>query len=113
MIKRSAMLSIRIQNKDLDDLEKMIKTPLNPNGKYNNMSQAIRELAKMGAQIVTYIEMMKDSKKSNEFLAKMNEIIKNENFEEFAQTLDTQQIEGFLMLLKIEKEKRYDQKIVR
>lgn len=107
------MLSIRIQNKDLDDFEKMIKTPANPNGKYNNMSQAIRELTKLGIQVVIYLEMKKDSKKNNEFMAKMDEMVKNEAFDEFAQVLDNQQLDGFLMLLKMEKEKRYDQKIVR
>jgi len=110
MIKRSTMLSIRIDNHDLDDLEKNVKTPLNTKGRFKNVSECIRELLKIGNQVLEYQEMMKDPEKKNEFVAKMQEMIQTQNFDEFAQTLSSDQIDGFLMFLNIEKEKRFEQK---
>ena len=110
MIKRTTMLSIRIDNNDLDDLEKNINTPQTPQGKFNNMSECIRELLKIGHKVIEYQEMMKDPEKKNEFVVKMQEMIQTQNFDEFSQTLTVEQIDGFLMHLQIEKEKRFEQK---
>lgn len=104
------MISLRVDNNDLDDLEKNVKSPQNPQGKFKNVSQCIRELAKVGHQVVEYQEMMKDPEKKNEFLIKMQEMIQTQNFDEFAQTLSTDQIDGFLMFLTMEKDKRFEQK---
>lgn len=110
MIKRTTMISLRVDNNDLDDLEKNIKSVTNPNGKFNNVSECIRELAKVGHKVMEYQEMMKDPEKKNEFVNKMQEMTQSENFSEFSQTLSTEQLDGFLMHLQMEKEKRYDQK---
>ena len=106
MIKRSTMISLRVNNHDLDEFEKNVK----PEGKYNNVSECIRELAKIGHKVIEYQEMMKDPEKSQEFANKMKEIIKTENFDQFTQTLSTEQLDGFLMFMQIEKEKRIEQK---
>ena len=110
MIKRTTTISVRIECNDLDELEKNIKTPQTPQGKFKNVSECMRELAKIGHKVLEYQEMMKDPEKKNEFVAKMQELIQTENFDEFSQTLTTEQIDGFLMHLQVEKDKRYEQK---
>ena len=97
-------------NAVLDDLEKNVKTLHNPKGKFKNMSECIRELAKIGHKVVEYQEMMKDPDKKNEFVVKMQEMVKTENFDQLAQTLTVEQIDGFQMFLQIEKDKRIEQK---
>jgi len=106
MIKRSTMMSIRIDNNDLDNFEKNVI----PAGKFKNVSECIRELAKIGLKVIEYQEMMKDPEKNLEFSKKMQEIIQTENFDQFTQTLSTEQLDGFLMFMQIEKEKRIEQK---
>ena len=110
MLKRTTMISLRVDNRDLDDFEKNVHTQANPQGRYGNVSECIRELAKMGNQILEYQEMMKDPEKKNEFVEKMQEMIETQNFDEFAQTLSPDQLDGFIMFLTIEKEKRFEQK---
>lgn len=104
------MISLRVDNRDLDDFEKNVKSQNNPKGKYKNVSECIRNLAKIGNQVIDYQEMMKDPEQKNEFVKKMQEMIQTQNFDEFAQTLTGDQIDGFLMFLNIEKEKRFEQK---
>ena len=105
MIKRTTILNFRIDHKDLDELEKLVK----PSGKYKNTSEAIRATSRLGMQVLSYQAMMKDPVRAKEFSLKMQEFIKSEQITEWAETLDIQQVDGFLMLLKIEREKRFEQ----
>jgi len=105
MIKRSTMISLRIDNQDLDDYESHIKA-----GEYKNVSTCIRELAKIGYKLKKYQEMMKDPMKAEEFQKKMQEVINNNQIIEYAQTLTVDQLDGFIMLCQMEKDKRYEQK---
>lgn len=110
MVKRSTMISIRFDLSTLDDFEKNVKTEFKPVAKFNNMSECIRELAKVGNKVLTYQDMMKDPARANEFKQKMDEMLQTQSMDEWSQTLSSEQLDGFLMFLKIEKEKRYEQK---
>ena len=43
----------------------------------------------------------------------MNEMLQTQNMDEWSQTLSTEQIDGFLMFLQMEKDKRFEQKQLR
>lgn len=105
-VKRTTIIGIRYEIKDLDDIEKLVKSPLNPSAKFPNVSAAIRECAKVGVKVHNYQEMMKDPKKANEFREKMQCMLKNEEVFEWVHTLQPDQIDGFLMALQMEKDKR-------
>lgn len=107
ILKRTTNISLRIPLDEIDDIEKQVKSAINPDGKFNSVSEAIRECAKLGHQILEYQEMMKDPEKKNEFVEKIQELIDNQNFEELAQTFTTEQLDGFSMFLRLEKDKRY------
>lgn len=109
ILKRTAAVGLRIPLNELDDIEKHVKSPMNPDGKYHSVSEAIRECTKLGSQILSYQEMMKDPEKKNEFVQKMQELLKNQDFEKMSQTLTVQQIDGFQVYLQIEKDKRFKQ----
>ncbi len=57
-----------------------------------------------------YQEMMKDPERANEFREKMNEMLQTQSMDEWSQTLTSDQIEGFIMFLQMEKDKRFEQK---
>lgn len=109
MIKKSATLSLRIDLADLEDLERNVK----PNGKFHSVSECIRELAKIGNKVMEYQSMMKDPAKASEFQDKMHEMLQTEKMDEWSQTLTTEQLDGFLMFLQMEKDKRFEQKTFR
>ena len=110
MIKRSISISLRVDTRDLDEYEKKVKTAHNPKGQFANLSECIRELAKMGNKIMDYQHMMKDPAKAEEFRRKMQEMIETESMDEWTPTLTNEQIDGFQMYLQIEKDKRFEQK---
>ncbi len=105
--KRAASISLRIPFEELESIEKLVKSPTTPDGKFTSISQSIRECAKLGCKILDYQEMMKDPDKKNEFTEKIQQLIKNQDFEELAQTFTAEQLDGFLMFLQLEKDKRY------
>ena len=109
-VKRTTTLSIRWELIDLDEIEKLVKSPLIPNAPFGNTSKAIRELAKVGVKVHNYQQMMKDPEKANEFRQKMQDFIKNEEVFEWVDTLSPDQIDGFLMALQMKKDKRYEVK---
>ena len=104
------MISIRWPLHELDDIEKTILSAENPNGTFKDASSAVRELAKVGAKVVEYQVMMQDPEKASEFANKMQEMLKTDDMDQWSQTLTSDQLDGFLMFLNIEKEKRYEQK---
>ena len=54
--------------------------------------------------------MLRDPKKAAEFQSKMQDIIHNEKLEGWIESLSSQQLDGLLGLMEIEKDKRYDQR---
>lgn len=109
-MKRSSMFSLRIDNQLLDEFESKVKRHSNPDGKFNSMSECIRDCAKIGSKLLDYQEMMKDPNKSKEFQTQMQSIIQNDQVIEYSQTLTDSQINGFMMALQMEKDTRYENK---
>ena len=93
-----------------NDHEKKIQSPANSDAKFNNMSECIRECAKIGSKLLDYQEMMKDPERAEEFQKKMQDVIKHEQVLEWSQALSDSEINGFLMALQMEKETRYENK---
>ncbi|MCY4490000.1 MAG: hypothetical protein OXC46_00880 [Thaumarchaeota archaeon] len=79
-------------------------------GQHKNKSTAALEYIKVGIRISEYQELLKDPSKSKEFQKKMHDIVQNEKLEGWIESLSSQQLEGLLGLMQIEKEKRYDQR---
>lgn len=104
------MISTRWPNDELDEIEKLVKSITNPDAPYANTSQAIKECAKVGVKVHNYQTMMEDPEKANEFREKMQNLIKNEEVFDWAHTLTHDQIDGFLMALQMEKDKRWELK---
>ena len=109
-VKRTTMVSTRWELIILDEIEKLVKTPLNPKAPFPNTSEAIRECAKVGVKVHNYQAMMEDPEQANEFRKKMQDFIKNEEVFEWVDTLSPDQIDGFLMALQMKKDKRYEVK---
>jgi len=109
-VKRASTLSTRWDNSVLDEIEKLVKSPINHKGPFANTSVAIRECTKVGIKVHNYQEMMKDPEKADEFRKKMQDMIKNEEVFDWVHTLQPDQIDGFLMALQMEKDKRYEVK---
>ena len=105
MVKRAVSIHTRWDISTLDEIDTLVL----PEGKYKNTSEAIRECTKIGMKVLHHQEMMKDPKQANEFQQKMQEMIKTENYQEWLETLQTGQLDGFIMLKQLEKEKRYEQ----
>jgi len=105
--KRTTVIGIRMDLNLLDDIEKIVKAHDNPKGVFPNTSEAIRECTKVGIQVHNYQEMMKDPEKAEEFRQKMEEILKNEEIDMWADTLTTQQLEGFSMFVKLKLDSRH------
>ena len=110
MVKRSITISTRWNLPIIEDIENLVKSPLNPTGSFPNTSEAIRECTKVGIKVHNYQEMMKDPEKANEFILKMQEMLQNEEVFDWAATLTPDQIDGFLMALQMQKDKRYEVK---
>ena len=108
MIKRSITVSTRWNLITIEDIEKLVKSPVNPKATFPNTSEAIRECTKVGIKVHNYQEMMKDPEKADEFRKKMQEMIQNEEVFDWVHTLTPDQMDGFLMALQMEKDKRYE-----
>ena len=109
-MRRSSLIGLRVENQLLDKFEKIIHSQENPKGGFPNMSECIRELAKIGYELLKHKEDMQDPKKSEEFLKKMGEIIEQDKVMDWLQGLSDSQLEGFLMAHQMEKERRYENK---
>lgn len=113
LVKRTTIISTRWDHSILDDIEKLVKAPGKPDAAFSNTSEAIRECTKVGIKVHNYQEMMKDPEKANEFREKMQQMLQNEEVFDWVATLTPDQIDGFLMALQMQKDKRYEvQKLV-
>ncbi len=104
---------MRVPLELVDEIETMVKSRDNPMGRFTSANHTIRECTILGLQVLKHADAMKDPAKNAEFIAKMERMIKTENYSQFTEALDTTQLEGFIMLLKLEKEKRYEQGVLR
>ena len=91
----------------LRDYKRVVKFVPN---KFRNKSSALVNLAMIGADVLDHKEMMKDPENAKEFIAKMKNHLENETTLEHANTLTTQQLEGYISTYKLALEGRYDQK---
>ena len=106
-VKRSTLVGTRWELSVLDDIEKLVQSHEHPAATFHSTSEAIRECAKVGVKVHNYQEMMKDPEKANEFREKMQNFIKNEEVFDWVQTLQPEQIDGFMMALQMEKDQRF------
>jgi len=104
MIRRTSMISIRFSNEFLDELEKEIEKK-----EFKNVSDAIKTCSKYGLELYRYQKMMKDPKQANEFAKKMQELLIKEQQFDWCEKLSETQIDGFMMMLRMEKDTRYKQ----
>ena len=101
-ISRATSVSVRFPARLLDDIDVELEK-----GEFSSTSQAIIKCTEVGLEAIRYKEMMSDPVKAAEFAAKMQEAIKEDEVGRWAETLTRDQLDGFVMLLKMEKEKRY------
>ena len=104
-ISRATSVSVRFPARLLDDIDIELEK-----GEFSSTSQAIIRCTEVGLEAIKYREMMNDPVKAAEFAAKMQEAIKEEKVERWAETLTREQLDGFIQLMKMEKEKRYSVK---
>ena len=100
-INRSTSVSVRVPNSLLDDLEIEIEK-----GEFRSTSDAILKCTEVGLEAIRYKEMIKDPKKAEEFAQKVKELVQQDELFSWAETLSTEQVDAFVMMLKMEKEKR-------
>ncbi len=110
MVKRSVLVGTRWDLALIDDVDKLVKTHDNQTGVFKNVSEAIRECTKVGIKVHNYQKMMKDPKLAEEFRKKMQDYIQNEEVIEWVHTLDNSQIDGFILTMQMEKDKRWELK---
>ena len=79
-------------------------------GSFRSKSAAVTEYSRIGIRISNYQEMLKDPAKAKEFQKKMQDVIQNEKLEGWIESLSSQQLDGLMGLMEIEKDKRYDQR---
>ncbi len=113
LIKRMTLFSLRFPLAFIEEMESHVRSAQNPKGEFKSPTEGIRECARVGLQVVKHQAMMKDPAKNAEFVKKMEALIRTENYSEFTQTLDAGQLNGFIMMLQMEKERRYEQGILR
>ena len=100
-ISRSTSVSVRVPNGLLDDLEMEIEK-----GEFRSVSDAVIKCTEVGLEAIRYKEMIKDPKKAEEFATKVKELVQQDELFTWAETLSTEQVDAFVSLLKMEKEKR-------
>ena len=101
-ISRTAGISVRVPHPLLDEIEIEIEK-----GEFRSVSDAIIKCTEVGLEAIKYKEMMADPVKAAEFATKMQEAIKEDEVSQWAETLSREQLDGFIMLMNMEKEKRY------
>ena len=98
---RSCSFSLRMPNNLLDRLENAVK-----DGKFRSISEAIREYTEVGMHVETYKTKIKDPK----FLKSIEELKKTEGVFKWTEKLSDEEVDAVATALKMEKEKRYENK---
>jgi len=101
---RSSSISLRIPNNLLDRLENAVK-----DGKFSSVSMAIRTYTEVGMHVESYKTMIKVP----EFLKSIKELQQTEGIFQWMETLTEEQTDAVATALKMEKEKRYDNRTFR
>ncbi len=101
---RSCSFSLRLPLDLLDKLENSVK-----DGKFLNVSEAIRSYIQVGIHVESYKTMIKDP----EFLKSIEELKQTEGIFQWIETLNDQQMDAIATAFKMEKEKRYENKTLR
>ena len=101
-ISRATSVSVRFPARLLDDIDVELEK-----GEFSSTSQAIIKCTEVGLEAIKYREMMSDPVKAADFAVKMQEAIKEDEVSQWAETLSKEQLDGFIMLMNMEKEKRY------
>jgi len=96
---RSCSFSLRISYNLLDRLERAVK-----DGKFASIAEAIRTYTEVGMHVETYKTLIKDP----EFLKSIEELKMTEGIFKWTETLTEQQADAVATALKMEKEKRYE-----
>lgn len=100
-----ATITIRMPIPLMEKIEDDVKA-----GTFRSRTDALTQYIQAGVRISEYQAMLKDPTKAAEFQKKMQDIIHNEKLEGWLESMSTQQLDGLLGLMEIEKGKRYDQR---
>lgn len=103
-MKRTSLFSLRLSLDLLDKLENTVKE-----GKFPNVSEAIRSYVELGMYVESYKTMIKDP----EFLKTIEELKQTEGVFDWVETLNDIQMDGITTAIKMEKEKRYETRTFR
>ena len=103
-MKRSCNFNLRMPLELYDRLENFVKE-----GKFPSISEAIRSNVKVGIHVESYKTMIKDP----EFLKSIDELKRTEGIFHWTETLNDEQVDAIATALKMEKEKRYDNRELR
>ncbi|MCY4492041.1 MAG: hypothetical protein OXC46_11375 [Thaumarchaeota archaeon] len=98
-------ITIRTPVTILEKIEHDVKT-----GSFRSRTDAITQYLQAGIRISEYQEMLKDPAKAAEFQQKMQAVIQDEKLEGWIESLSSQQLDGLMGLMEIEKDKRHDQR---
>ena len=99
-IKRSSMISFRIENWLLDELEEDVKQKLFP-----SVSDAVREYTKLGRLARKYKNKLVDP----QFLKTIEDLKKNDSLFQWAAALKDNELDALIYAMKMEKEGRHAQ----
>lgn len=88
----------------LDSLERHVKE-----GKFSSVSEAIRSYIELGMHVESYKTIIKDP----QFLKSIKELKQTEGVFHWTETLTDEQVDAIATALKMEKEKRYENKTFR
>lgn len=100
----SCSYSLRLPLDLLDKLEKTVNE-----GKFTSMAEAVRSYVKVGMHVESYKTMIKDP----EFLKSIEELKQTEGIFQWTETLSDEQADAIAMALKMEKEKRHENRSLR
>jgi len=101
---RSCSFSIRLPLELLDSLARNVKE-----GKFSSVSEAIRSYIELGMHVESYKTIIKDP----QFLKSIEELKQTEGVFHWIETLTDEQVNAIAIALKMEKEKRYENGILR
>jgi len=102
-MKRSCSFSLRIPLELLEKIDNVVKQ-----GKFPSVAEAIRSYVLVGMHVESYKTMIKDPK----FLKSIEDLKRTEGIFQWIETLTEEQADAIAMGIKMEKEKRYENRTV-
>ena len=98
-------VATRLPPSTITELDNMVTA-----GKFKNKSKAIEAMVHLGLQMHQYQQIEKDPEKHAEFLAKIKDMTKANNFQQVIQTMSPSQLDGAAMFIEMEKTRKYQQR---